>query len=182
MVVENTSFRDLLVLHTQVYRDARGLFQETFREANFRIETGLNLTFVQDNESLSNKGVLRGMHAQVPPRSQGKLIRVVSGRIQDVVVDLRRNEPTFGTWQSFDLTAGDGKLIFVPEGFAHGFLSLEDNTVVSYKCTNYYHKESEIHLNPFDSKLGIVWNSEVVLQSENDKMGQSFETFTSVFF
>lgn len=182
MDIFETGFRHLFRVQSNVYRDDRGSFQETFKEASFRIATGLNLSFVQDNESVSVKGVLRGMHAQKPPRSQGKLIRVVQGAIQDVVVDLRKSEPTFGRWMSFDLKQGDGQMIYVPEGFAHGFLALEENTIVNYKCTNYYDKASEIHLNPFDTQLAIEWKNEVTVQSEKDSEGRPFAEFGNLFF
>ncbi|MFM7683047.1 MAG: dTDP-4-dehydrorhamnose 3,5-epimerase, partial [Bacteroidota bacterium] len=137
MRIEKTPFRDLLIIHLPVFGDERGRFQETFKEAQFRIETGLNITFVQDNESLSSKGVLRGLHAQKSPKSQAKLLRVVSGRILDVVVDLRKTEPTFGKSFQVELSGGDGISLFIPEGFAHGFYCFEDQTTVQYKCTNY---------------------------------------------
>jgi dTDP-4-dehydrorhamnose 3,5-epimerase len=182
MEVLETNFRHLFRIQSEVWNDERGTFQETFKEAHFRVATGLNLSFVQDNESVSRKGVLRGMHAQVPPKAQGKLIRVVQGSIQDVVVDLRKSEPTFGQWISFDLKQSDGQMIFVPEGFAHGFLALEENTIVNYKCTNYYHKESEIHLNPFDTDLSIQWKIAEVYQSEKDQIGRPFSEFSNYFF
>lgn len=182
MEIIETGFRHLFRIQSEVWIDDRGAFQETFKEANFRIATGLNLSFVQDNESVSHKGVLRGMHAQKPPRSQGKLVRVVQGAIQDVVVDMRKSEPTYGQWVSFDLKQSDGEMIFIPEGFAHGFLALEENTIVNYKCTNYYDKNSEIHIDPFDQDLGIVWKSREFFQSEKDKCGQPFSHFSDVFF
>jgi dTDP-4-dehydrorhamnose 3,5-epimerase len=182
MEIIKTAFRHLFVVKSTVWTDDRGSFQETFKEASFRIATGLNLSFVQDNESVSKKGVLRGMHAQKPPRSQGKLIRVVQGAIQDVVVDLRKSEATFGQWISFDLKQGDGQMIYVPEGFAHGFLALEENTIVNYKCTNYYDRESEIHINPFDPQLAIEWKDERFFQSEKDTSGKSFADFDNLFF
>lgn len=182
MDIVETGFRHLFIVRTKVWADERGLFQETFKEASFRIATGLNLSFVQDNESVSKKGVLRGLHAQRPPRSQGKLIRVVQGSIQDVVVDLRKSEPTFGKWISFDLKQGDGQMIYIPEGFVHGFLALEENTIVNYKCTNYYDQKSEIHVNPFDSDLAISWKEECAFQSEKDSLGQPLSEFSNLFF
>ena len=182
MRIEKTSFRDLLVIHLPVYGDERGRFQETFKEAQFRIETGLNITFVQDNESLSSRGVLRGLHAQKSPKSQAKLLRVVKGRILDVVVDLRRTEPTFGKSFQFELKEGDGVSLFVPEGFAHGFYSLEDHTIIQYKCTNYYDKNSEVCLDAFDSTVNIQWPEGEKLLSEKDKEGQSLEELGNLFF
>ena len=182
MRIEKTEFRDLLVVHLPVFGDERGRFQETFKEAQFRIETGFNITFVQDNESLSSKGVLRGLHAQKSPKSQAKLLRVVRGSILDVVVDLRRTEPTFGKSFQIELKAGDGKSLFIPEGFAHGFYCLEDETIVQYKCTNYYDKNSEICLNPFDTSVNIHWPEGEKLLSEKDQEGQSLEELSDLFF
>jgi dTDP-4-dehydrorhamnose 3,5-epimerase len=182
MRIEKTEFRDLLVVHLPVFGDERGRFQETFKEAQFRIETGFNITFVQDNESLSSKGVLRGLHAQKSPKSQAKLLRVVRGSILDVVVDLRRTEPTFGKSFQIELKAGDGKSLFIPEGFAHGFYCREDETIVQYKCTNYYDKNSEICLNPFDISVNIHWPEGEKLLSEKDQEGQSLEELSDLFF
>ena len=182
MRIENTVFRDLLVLHFTVFGDERGRFQETFKEAQFRIETGLNITFVQDNESLSAKGVLRGLHAQKPKKSQAKLLRVVTGSILDVVVDLRRTEPAFGKSFQIELQAGDGKSLFIPEGFAHGFYTLQDQTIVHYKCTNYYDQNSEICLNAFDASASIQWPEGEKILSQKDKDGQSLEELSNIFF
>jgi dTDP-4-dehydrorhamnose 3,5-epimerase len=182
MRIEKTEFRDLLVVHLPVFGDERGRFQETFKEAQFRIETGFNITFVQDNESLSSKGVLRGLHAQKSPKSQAKLLRVVRGSILDVVVDLRRTEPTFGKSFQIELEAGDGKSLFIPEGFAHGFYCHEDETIVQYKCTNYYDKNSEICLNPFDTSVNILWPEGEKLLSEKDQEGQSLKELSDLFF
>jgi dTDP-4-dehydrorhamnose 3,5-epimerase len=182
MKLEKTDFRDLLIVHLPVFGDERGRFQETFKEAQFRIETGFNITFVQDNESLSSKGVLRGLHAQKSPKSQAKLLRVVKGNITDVVVDLRRTEPTFGKSFQINLKGGDGKSLFIPEGFAHGFYCNEDETIVQYKCTNYYDKNSEICLNPFDTSVNIHWPEGEKLLSEKDQQGQSLEELSHLFF
>jgi dTDP-4-dehydrorhamnose 3,5-epimerase len=182
MRIGKTEFRDLLIIYLPVYGDARGRFQETFKEAQFRIETGLNITFVQDNESLSSKDVLRGLHAQKSPKSQAKLLRVVKGSILDVVVDLRRTEPTFGKSFQLELKGGDGVSLFVPEGFAHGFYSLEDETIIQYKCTNYYDKNSEVCLDAFDSTVNIQWPVGEKLLSEKDKEGQSLEELSDLFF
>jgi dTDP-4-dehydrorhamnose 3,5-epimerase len=182
MKLEKTDFRDLLIVHLPVFGDERGRFQETFKEAQFRIETGFNITFVQDNESLSSKGVLRGLHAQKSPKSQAKLLRVVKGNITDVVVDLRGTEPTFGKSFQINLRGGDGKSLFIPEGFAHGFYCNEDETIVQYKCTNYYDKNSEICLNPFDTSVNIQWPEGEKLLSEKDQQGHSLVELSHLFF
>ena len=182
MRIEKTVFRDLQIIHLPVYGDERGRFQETFKEAQFRIETGLNITFVQDNESLSSKGAFRGLHAQKSPKSQAKLLRVVRGSILDIVVDLRRTEPTFGKSFQIELKGGDGKSLFIPEGFAHGFYSREDETIVQYKCTNYYDKNAEVCLNLFDSSLNIHWPEGEKILSEKDKEGLSLADLSDLFF
>ena len=182
MRIEKTSFRDLLIVHLPVFGDERGRFQETFKEAQFRIETGFNITFVQDNESLSSKGVLRGLHAQKSPKSQATLLRVVRGSILDVVVDLRRTEPTFGKSFQIELKGGDGLSLFIPEGFAHGFYCHEDETIVQYKCTNYYDKNSEICLNAYDTSVNIQWPEGEKVLSEKDQEGQSLADLSDLFF
>jgi dTDP-4-dehydrorhamnose 3,5-epimerase len=182
MEIEKTNFRDLLIIHLPVFGDERGRFQETFREAQFRVETGMNITFVQDNESLSSKGALRGLHAQKPPKSQAKLLRVVKGSILDIVVDLRKTEPTFGMSFQIEMKGGDGKSFFVPEGFAHGFYSMEDETIVQYKCTNYYDKNSEVCLNVFEPSLNIQWPEGEKILSEKDKEGLSLADLSDLFF
>lgn len=182
MRIEKTAFRDLLIVHLPVFGDERGRFQETFKEAQFRIETGFNITFVQDNESLSSKGVLRGLHAQKSPKSQAKLLRVVRGSILDVVVDLRRTEPTFGKSFQIELKGGDGMSLFIPEGFAHGFYCHEDETIVQYKCTNYYDKNSEICLNAYDASVNIQWPEGEKVLSEKDQEGQSLAELSDLFF
>lgn len=182
MRIEKTEFRDLLIIHSPVFGDERGRFQETFKEAQFRIETGMNITFVQDNESLSSKGVLRGLHAQKSPKSQAKLLRVVKGRIADVVVDLRKTESTFGKSFQFELKGGDGHSLFIPEGFAHGFYCFEDETIVQYKCTNYYDKNAEVCLNPFDSSVNIQWPDGDKVLSDKDKEGLSLIELSGLFF
>lgn len=169
MIIGNTLFKDLLVIEPKVFGDSRGYFMESFNEARFRVETGTNVTFVQDNESLSSKGVLRGLHFQTPPKSQAKLIRVITGSILDVVVDLRRSQPTYGQHFKILLTAENKTQLFVPEGFAHGFVVLEDNTLFSYKCTNYYSPEHDRCLRWNDPALNIDWEIENPLLSDKDK-------------
>lgn len=182
MNVEKTEFKDLLVINPAVLIDGRGYFFEPFNEAKFRIETGLNITFVQDNESMSLKSVLRGMHFQVPPKAQAKLIRVVQGAVLDVVVDLRKFEPTFGKHYSIVISAENKKQLFVPEGFAHGFLVLEENTIFSYKCSNYYSKEFDRALKWNDAAFKIDWKYATPILSEKDQNAMSFDEFDTPFF
>jgi dTDP-4-dehydrorhamnose 3,5-epimerase len=182
MTIEKTPFRNLLLLTPKIFQDERGYFYESFNEALFRIETGLNITFVQDNESKSSKGVLRGLHFQLPPKTQAKLIRVVKGAVLDVVVDLRQTEPTFGKHYSVMLSEENKLQFFVPEGFAHGFVALEDNTIFSYKCSNYYSKEHDRSLLWNDPQLNIQWEIDQPLVSEKDQMAEHFADVPKVFF
>ncbi len=182
MKIDKTEFKDLLIISPDVFSDDRGYFFEPFNEARFRIETGLNLTFVQDNESLSKKNVLRGLHFQVPPKAQAKLIRVVSGSVLDVVVDLRKFEPTFGRYFKLTISAENKKQLFVPEGFAHGFHVLEDNTVFSYKCSNYYSKEFDRALLWNDRAFAIDWGIQHPILSSKDMDAQKFADFETPFF
>ncbi|MBL0316280.1 MAG: dTDP-4-dehydrorhamnose 3,5-epimerase [Flavobacteriales bacterium] len=182
MKIESTSFRDLKIITPDVFGDDRGYFFEPFNEARFRVETGLNITFVQDNESLSRKNVLRGLHFQVPPKSQAKLIRVTRGAVLDVVVDLRKSEPTFGKHYSIVLSSENKQQLFVPEGFAHGFYVLEDQTIFSYKCSNYYSKEHDRSILWNDPAFGIDWNAALPELSDKDKAAMKFAEFDSPFF
>ncbi len=165
-----------------VYSDNRGSFMESFNEARFRVDTGLNVTFVQDNESISVCNTLRGLHFQVPPKSQAKLVRVAYGSAWDVVVDLRVTEPTFGKWFKILLSADNRKQLFVPEGFAHGFWTIEDHTIFAYKCTNYYSGECDRSLLWNDETLAIDWGIEDPILSDKDRNAMKFVEFKSPFF
>lgn len=144
-----------LIIEPKVFGDERGFFMESWNAAAFA-QAGLDLAFVQDNHSRSQKGVLRGMHFQ-NPAPQGKLVRVVSGAVFDAVVDLRRSSPTFGQWTGVVLSSENKRMFWVPEGFAHGFLTLEDNTDFLYKCTSAYLPQNECSLAWDDPDVGIVW-------------------------
>jgi dTDP-4-dehydrorhamnose 3,5-epimerase len=182
MQIEQTGFRDLLVIKPTVIADDRGAFQESFNEARFRIDTCFNLTFVQDNVSVSKRNVIRGLHFQVPPKGQAKLVRVASGSVLDVAVDLRRTEPTFGKYYSRLLSGDNATQLFIPEGFAHGFLVLEDDTIFSYKCTNYYSKELERSIRWNDAALAINWGCDSPLLSPRDEHAMLFSEFETPFF
>jgi dTDP-4-dehydrorhamnose 3,5-epimerase len=182
MVIEQTPFKQLLVLKPDIFTDERGSFVESFNEAKFRIETGMNLTFVQDNESVSKKNVLRGLHFQVPPKSQAKLVRVARGAVLDVVVDLRITEPTYGQSFQIVLSEENKSQLFIPEGFAHGFLVLEDQTIFSYKCSNYYSKDYDRSMLWCDEQLNINWGVADPIVSEKDKNAQRLADFESPFF
>lgn len=161
MKVEITKIAGLLILHPQVFGDERGWFMESFNQQRF--ETALqelNLPiphFVQDNHSLSQKGVLRDLHYQLAPYGQGKLVRVVQGRAWDVAVDVRPESSTYGQWVGVELSAENKTMFWIPEGFAHGFMALEENTQFLYKTTNYYHKDSERAIMWNDPTLAIEW-------------------------
>ena len=182
MKIEKTNFKDLLIIQPNVFADERGYFFESFNESRFRVETGLNITFVQDNQSMSAKGVLRGLHFQTPPKMQAKLIQVIKGAVLDVVVDLRRNQPTFGQHYKILLTSDNKTQLFVPEGFAHGFAVLEDNTIFAYKCSNYYSKENDRSMLWNDPALNINWEIENPIISEKDQAAQNFDQYQDVFF
>jgi dTDP-4-dehydrorhamnose 3,5-epimerase len=166
-----TAIPDVLIIEPRVFGDARGFFMETWNAAAFTA-AGLDLTFVQDNHSRSQKGVLRGLHFQ-NPGPQGKLVRVTNGAVFDVAVDLRASSPTFGQWVGVELSAENKRMFWVPEGFAHGFLTLEDNTDFLYKCTAPYAPQSEFTLAWDDPAVGIEWplDGMTPLISEKDARG-----------
>ncbi|MFV7479721.1 dTDP-4-dehydrorhamnose 3,5-epimerase [Acinetobacter junii] len=172
MNVIETKIKGLLILEPKVFGDDRGWFMESFKQKAFEQalhERGLDIPqFVQDNHSFSQKGVLRGLHYQLNPYAQGKLVRVVQGRAWDVAVDIRQNSPTFGQWVGVELTSENHRQFWIPEGFAHGFVALEDNTQFLYKATNYYNKESERAIIWNDPTLQITWPLDEVLVSEKD--------------
>ena len=170
MAFVNTGFPGLLVFEPRVFGDSRGYFFESFNEKNFRDE-GIAARFVQDNESCSAYGVIRGLHFQHPPYAQAKLLRVVEGRILDVVVDIRRDSPTYGKVFTLELTGENKKQLYIPAGFAHGFSVLSERTVVIYKCDNFYNRTSEGGIRYNDPQLNIDWNiaaSEAIV-SDKDK-------------
>ncbi|HIP48100.1 MAG TPA: dTDP-4-dehydrorhamnose 3,5-epimerase [Lutibacter sp.] len=179
MQVENTPIKDLLILIPKVFKDDRGYFMESYNHKKW--DDLLKTNFVQDNESLSEKGVLRGLHFQKPPYSQAKLVRVVKGSVLDIAVDLRKSSPTYGEHFKIILTAENKKQFYIPEGFAHGFLCLEDNTIFSYKCSQYYHSESEAIIQWNDASLGIDWEIINPLVSERDAKASSFSAFETPF-
>lgn len=180
MTVEKTFIEGLLVIQPRVFEDARGYFFESFNEKLFT-EAGVSTHFVQDNQSLSQKGVLRGLHFQAPPHAQAKLVRVISGAVLDVAVDIRNGSPTYGKHYSIELNARNKTMFYIPTGFAHGFLTLEDHTVFSYKCSGYYNKDSEGTLLWNDPELEIDWNVFAPLLSDKDKAGAELKNFKSPF-
>lgn len=157
MNIVKTDIEGVLIVEPKVFGDSRGYFMEVFSERNFRAATGLDVHFVQDNESMSSKGVLRGLHFQKSPYAQSKLVRVVRGSVYDVAVDLRAGSPTFGKYVSVVLSGENKRMFYIPEGFAHGFLTLEDNTVFQYKCGAFYEPSSEGSVRWNDPRIGVEW-------------------------
>lgn len=174
MQVDPTPLPGLLLITPVVHRDGRGHFLETFNERMFQERTGARVRFVQDNESLSSAGTLRGLHFQARPHAQAKLVRVVRGAVLDVCVDLRPGSPTRGRHFKCVLDEGDRRMLYIPEGFAHGFHTLEDGTIFSYKCSGYYHRPAERTLLWNDPDLGIDWGAKDPLLSEKDRQGMTF--------
>ena len=180
---EPLAISDVILVRPRRHADARGYFMETYRAAAFE-EFGIRATFVQDNQSMSvERGTVRGLHFQSPPRAQAKLIRVLKGRIFDVAVDLRRNSKTFGNWTGTTLSAEHGEQLFIPHGFAHGFCTLEPETKIAYKCDAYYAAEYESGIHFADPELAIDWpfgTGEATL-SDRDRALPSFRDFVSPF-
>lgn len=148
---------EIILIEPSTFEDERGFFFESYNKKIFNDALGVNIRFVQDNQSLSKKNVLRGLHYQKYPYEQDKLISVISGEIYDVAVDIRKKSKTFGKWVGVKLSALNNNQLWIPKGFAHGFLSLKDNTRISYKVSEYYNKSSEKGINPFDPFLSINW-------------------------
>ena len=168
MQVQRLAIPDVLLLTPRVFEDERGFFYESFNQKVFDEAVGRKVTFVQDNHSKSAKGVLRGLHYQLPPKAQGKLVRVVRGAVFDVAVDIRRESPTFGKWVGAELSEENRAQLWIPEGFAHGFLALREGTEVLYKATEFYAVELERSLRWDDPAVSIEWPSRNVLLSAKD--------------
>ena len=182
MKVTSCEIVGLLVLEPIIFGDDRGVFYETFNLSKFREITGLhNISFFQDNESISKINVLRGLHFQSPPFAQGKLVRVSSGRALDVALDIRKGSPTYGKHFSVELSKENKKMFWIPPGFAHGFVALEDDTIFDYKCTNYYSPDSEGTIQWNDTNLDIDWGVKSPIISGKDENGQDFTIFASDF-
>jgi dTDP-4-dehydrorhamnose 3,5-epimerase len=157
MTVKETKLQGCFIIENRVFEDKRGYFYESFNQKQFNQLTGSNINFVQDNESFSTKGVLRGLHYQTGIHAQAKLVRVIKGKVLDLAIDLRKNSLTFGEYLSLELTEENKKQLFIPRGFAHGFVVLSDTALFSYKCDNYYNKESEGGIIYNDPTLNIDW-------------------------
>ncbi len=183
MEVIRTAIEGVFIIEPRVFGDARGYFFESFNEREFTEKIGKNVRFVQDNESLSCYGVLRGLHFQQPPYAQSKLVRVVKGKVLDVAVDIRKGSPTYGQHVVVELSAENHRQIFIPKGFAHGFSVLSDEVVFQYKCDEFYCPQSEGALAWDDPDLAIDWRlpSDKVLLSEKDRHHPAFRTFQTPF-
>ena len=178
MKLNHTHLDGCFILEPEVYTDERGLFMETYNKRVFEDLSGLHLEFVQENQSVSQKNVLRGLHFQIGEHAQAKLVRVVRGAALDVCVDLRTSSSTFGQHLIVELSSANQKQVFIPRGFAHGFYTLEDNTVFSYKCDNFYHKASERGIIYNDPDLAIDWNlNQTPILSDKDRALPTLKAF-----
>lgn len=173
MIFIPTAITDVIEIIPTIFGDHRGYFFESYHRQLF-IENGIIEEFVQDNQSFSHHGVLRGLHYQKPPYTQGKLVRVVTGSVLDIAVDLRVGSPTYGKHIKVVLSSEKQNMLWIPAGFAHGFLTLEDNTIFQYKCTKYYNKASEETLLWNDPELNIDWDVTLPTVSEKDMLGTNF--------
>ena len=171
MNIKTTPLKEVFILKPNVHLDERGSFMESFNEREVEKVLGRKIAFCQDNQTFSKKGVLRGLHCQLPPFSQTKLVRVVQGKVLDVVVDIRRGSPTFGHHFSCELSAENQLQLFIPRGFAHGFITLSKTSIFMYKVDQFYNFDSEGSITPNDPALGIDWQlpQSEWIQSEKDK-------------
>lgn len=181
MKVSTFQLEGLLLIEPKIFQDDRGFFFESFNKEKYKEILGGNIDLVQDNISVSKKNVLRGLHFQSPPFAQGKLVTVIKGRVLDVAVDLRKDSATYGQYQSIELSAENKLQFWVPPGFAHGFLALEDETIFSYKCSNYYSPKHENTILWNDANLSIDWKINNPIISDKDKVGDDFSTFVSPY-
>jgi dTDP-4-dehydrorhamnose 3,5-epimerase len=180
MEIIKTELEGLLIIKPDVFEDERGYFFESYNQEKF-LKAGIDLKFVQDNESKSKKGVVRGLHLQSPPFEQGKLVRVMRGSVLDVAVDIRKKSPTYGKWASIELSGKNKWMYWIPPGFAHGFATLENETIFFYKCTNVYNKDAERYFLWNDPDINIDWGIRNPVVSERDRMAPRFREFVSPF-
>ena len=179
--MQTFEIKDLLLIQPRIFEDDRGFFYESFNETKYNEILGSEIQFVQDNISISKKNVLRGLHFQKPPFAQGKLVTVLRGSVIDVAVDLREKSETYGQYQLVELSENNKLQFWIPAGFAHGFCSLEDDTIFSYKCSNYYSPQHEETIMWNDTDLAIDWKIINPIVSDKDKIGKYFNTFDSPF-
>jgi dTDP-4-dehydrorhamnose 3,5-epimerase len=182
MKIITTNIEGLLIIEPRIFNDDRGYFYESYNKSKFT-EAGIAVDFVQDNQSFSQKGAVRALHAQADPFAQGKLVRVIKGRVLDVAVDIRKGSPTYGKYFSIELNEANKLQLWIPAGFLHGFSTLEDNTIFTYKVNNYYDKASEIGVIWNDPTLSIEWGigQNDILLSPKDELLPSFSEFKSPF-
>lgn len=181
MQIIYTPIEGLVILEPRIFHDTRGYFYESYNQQKMS-ELGIDTIFVQDNQSYSQKGVIRGLHFQRPPFAQAKLVRVIKGKVLDVAVDIRKGSPTYGQHYSVLLTGDNHRQFFIPEGFAHGFVALEDNSIFTYKCSQFYHKEAEMSIRYNDPILNIDWGlDETPIMTEKDLCGVLFNQFNTPF-
>lgn len=180
MNIIKTDIEGLLIIEPDVFADERGFLLESHNAVRYA-EAGIRETFVQDNLSQSKRGVLRGLHYQAPPFAQGKLVQVVRGKVLDVTVDIRFGSPTFGKYVSVELSAENKRQFWIPAGFAHGFLALEDDTLFTYKCTNVYSKEHDRGVRYDDPAIGIEWGVTTPIISEKDQQHPLFADIPEEF-
>ena len=181
MEVKKTKINGVFLIKPQIFNDKRGYFFESFNSKEFRKATGLDVQFVQDNQSLSSKNVLRGLHFQHPPFAQAKLVSVIKGEALDVVVDIRKDSETYGEYIAAYLNEENHHQLYIPEGMAHGFLTLRDETIFTYKCSNYYNKEVEDSILWNDELLNINWGSSNPIVSHKDQQAKNFSSFVTPF-
>jgi dTDP-4-dehydrorhamnose 3,5-epimerase len=180
MEITQTDLEGLLIIKPRIFTDERGYFFESWNKETFS-KAGIPTDFIQDNQSMSKQGVLRGLHFQAPPHAQAKLVRVIRGAVLDVAVDIRKKSPTYGKHVAIELSEENQLFFYIPEGFAHGFLTLEPDTIFSYKCSRLYNKNSEDCLLWNDPYLAISWNTTDPIVSEKDKEGKPFRKLQSLF-
>lgn len=181
MIATKTNLLDCFIIQPNIFKDERGYFFESFNQEKFNEAISNSVNFIQDNQSFSSKGVLRGLHFQIGDFAQSKLVRVVKGKVLDVCVDIRKESPTFGKHFSILLDDVNHKQLYIPKGFAHGFVVLEDNTIFAYKCDNYYNKASERGIIYNDIDLGIDWKLpfEELILSDKDKVLPTYKDFVN---
>ena len=171
MIIEETYLKGCYVIEPKIFEDERGYFFESFNQQEFEEKIGEKINFVQDNQSFSKRGVIRALHMQKGEYAQAKLVRVIQGKVLDIAVDLRKNSETFGKHFSIELSEQNKKQLFIPRGFLHGFATLENDTIVTYKCDNYYNNQAEVGVRYDDKTLGINWGlkKDEIIVSEKDK-------------
>ena len=181
MNIISTKIEGVYLIKPKIFYDDRGSFFESFNMKVFQKETKQKINFVQDNQSVSSKNILRGLHFQKPPHAQAKLVRVIKGSVLDVVVDLRKKSKTYGEYILEELSEYNNHQLFIPKGMAHGFLTLEDNTIFTYKCSEFYCKDAEDSIIWNDNSIGIKWPGSKPLLSKKDQNAKKFSSFVSPF-